>query len=311
MEGLMTSSKKSVKKIRIASSIVAIVCIFFSAVLFAQGGVRQFQRQISIGGRLPAVILLIGYSKDSADIEKLFDIVSSKTNDFYARLSWQNPSGDVGKLNASAALGPVKVSEDTIAAFETADKISKWSDGAFDIAFAGDGNYRDIKIDKGASTVELKKTGMHIRFDQMMSGLMAEYISRLIYASGMQNAMVKVASAFRGIGQNAMGPWKVEIEDSEGTFARHALNLTVANTGVASVSASQYRSAKLIDPRSKKEESAPCRGVVVLMNDAALADGIANAVFILGPDDGMKLLTKVAKGLIVDANGKFLRSPGF
>lgn len=283
--------------------------LFAAKIASAQGGIEQYQHRAMIGGRLPVTILLVGYSKDKADINKLFNIVSSKANEIYANLDWQNPSGDVGKLNTKAGTGPVTVSDDTLAAFEVAEKLSKWSGGAFDITYAGEGDWHDAKL--AGDSVELKKSGMQVRFDQMINGFIAETISRLIYAAGMQNVMVKVGSVFRGIGQNTTGPWKIEIQDNEGTFAHHALNLTVANTGVAAVSAGDFRTAKLIDPRSKKEIAPPCRGSVVVMSDAAEADGISHAVFVMGPVAGMELLTKIGKGLIVDNNGKFARSPGF
>lgn len=293
-------------------NIIAVIIFFLSAPsAFAQSGLQQFQRQTMLGGRLPVAMLVVGFDRDSADIEKLFDVVSAKADSAHANLDWRNPSGDIGRLNANAGQGPVTVSADTIAALETAERISKWSKGAFDIASAGEGTFRDVKINKGSSSATLKRTGMQIRFDQMIEGFVAEYITRLIYAAGMQNAMVKAGNVFRGLGVNTMGPWRVQIQDNEGTFAHHALNLTVSNTGVASVSASQFRAAKLIDPRSKNEIGASVRGVVVVMNDAAEADGISRAVFVLGPDAGIKLLSSVAKGLIIDGNGKFLRSPGF
>lgn len=293
----------------LTSLIVTFISILISTSAAAQGGIEQYQRQITIGGKIPATILLVGYSKDRADINKLFNIVSSKTNEIYANLDWQNPSGDVGRINAKAGQGPVGVIPDTIVAFETAQKISKWSKGAFDITYAGPGDWRDITI--GKDTVELKKADMQVRFEPMVNGFMAETVSRLIYASSMQNVMVKVGGVFRGIGQNTTGPWKIQIQDDEGTFARHALNLTVTNTGVAAVSAGDYRVQRLIDPRSKKEIGTPSRGSVVVMNDAAEADGISHAVFTMGPKDGMELITKLGKGLIVDNSGKFMRSPGF
>lgn len=294
------------------NSFIALVIVsLLAGPALAQGGIQQYQRNFSIGGRLPATILLVGWTKDSADIQKLFDIVTAKANETYARLDWQNSSSDVAQLVARAGQGGAQVPDDVVAAFEAALKVSGWTGGAFDIAYAGEGSYKDIKISRGSSSVELKKSGMQIRFDPIINGFMAELIARHIYAANMQNAIVKVGNVFRGLGQGLHGPWKIQVQDDAGTFARHALDLTVANTGIATVSASQYRAMPHIDPRSKQQIATPCRGVVALMNDAAQADGLANAVFVLGPEEGLKLLSKYAKGLIVDNEGKFIRSPGF
>jgi thiamine biosynthesis lipoprotein ApbE len=101
------------------------------------------------------------------------------------------------------------------------------------------------------------------------------------------------------------------MQDDEGTFALHALNLSIANTGVAAISRSQFRASPPIDPRTKMKIEPTCKGVVVLMDDAALAQGLAGAAFVLGPVEGMKLIEKHGKGVIVDNAGKFLRTPGF
>jgi FAD:protein FMN transferase len=275
-------------------------------------GIKQYQREFRVGGRVPAAILIVGWEKDAKDVERLMDIVSAKANESLARLDWRNAESDVGRINAQAGKGPVKVSEDVVAAIEAAQKVANWTGGAFDVV-GGAGSYRDIAVNEGAQTVELKKAGMQLNLDPIADGFLAELMLRYIFAASMQNAMVKVGNTFRGIGTAIMGPWRIQVQDDSGTFAHHALNLTVANTAIATVSADQYREHPLIDPRSKATVAPPCRGVTLVMNDAALAQGLAQALFLLGPDKGMKLLAKLgnAKALIVDAEGKFIRSPGF
>ncbi len=276
-------------------------------------GIKQYQRQFSIGGRLPAAILIVGYEKDAKDVERLFDLLIAKANESFARLDWQNPQGDVARINASAGSGSVKVSDDVTAAFKAAVQSAGWTGGAFDIVVAGDGSYKDISVNEGSSTVELKKSGMQVHLDNMVNGFLAEFLIRYINAANMQNAMVKVGNVFRGIGSAMYGPWKIQVQDDAGTFAHHALNLSVSNTGIATVSASQFRAAPPVDGRTKQPIQPRCKGVTLVMNDAALAEGVAQGVFILGADEGMKLLEKLgkAKALIVDNDGKFMRSPGF
>lgn len=309
----MISSKNRSKKSAINRFIliIAMVLALPGQASAQDPAIKQFQRQFTIGGKLPSVILLNGYTKDAAQVEKLIDLVISKANEIYSKLDAADPSSEVAKVNLKAGKGAEKVSDDVLAAFETAEKVSEWTRGAFDIAFAGEGSWRDVNVNKSAQTVEIKKAGAAVRFDPMINGFMSELVARYIYAAGMQNVMVKVGNVFRAIGQNLNGPWKIEVADDAGTFALRALNLPVINSGVATVSASQFRASPPIDPRSKKQVGATCKGVVVMMNDAAMADALANGIFILGPEEGMKVLSKTARGLIVDNSGKFLRSPGF
>ncbi len=314
----MISDRKNAKrawknKIVLFCAAFTISSLLAQASVHATDGIKLYQRQATIGGRVPAVMLIVGWQKDSNDIEKLMDIVSSKATETFTKLDWQNPSSDISKLNQSAGQGPIKVSDDVAHAIAEAMKISAWTNGAFDITYAGSGSWRDIKVNEGNASVELKKSGMQLRFDNMMEGFLADLMIRYINTANMKNAMVKVGSVFRGMGQSIMGPWKIQVQDDEGTFAHHALNLTVRNAGIAAVSASQYREKPLIDPRSKSTISPPCRGTTIVMKDAAHAQGVAHAVFVLGPKKGYEMLTKMGKaaGLIVDSAGKFIRTPGF
>lgn len=313
----MTSNKGSARRAWSSRLLGAVAAVALTAALLplparAQGGIKLYQRQF-MAGRSPAVILIVGWQRDAKDVERLMDIVSQRVSETFMRLDWQNPSGDVARVNASAGVGPVQVSPDVADAFEKAKKISSWTKGAFDITYAGPGSYKNIRVNKGNSSVELKKGGMQARFDNLIEGFLAEYMIRLIHTANMQNAMVKVGNVFRGMGSGVQGPWKIQVQDDAGTFAHHALNLVVSNAGIATASASQYRGRQLIDPRSKGAINPPCKGTTIVMKNAAEAQGIAFATFVLGPKKGYEMLVKLgnARGLIVDSAGKFIRTPGF
>lgn len=307
---MLQKTKNTARQSSLAIFSLLILCL--AQPLFAQGNaVKQFERRFSIGGKIPGVLIIVGWSNDTSEIAKLADIIIAKVSETHARLDWQNPSGDVAKLNAASGSGPVTVSDDVLSAFEAARKLSEWTDGAFDIAYAGNGTWKNIKIKKGESTVELKKKDMSVRFDPMISGYLAEMMARYITAGGMNNALIKIGESFRGVGNSLSGPWRITIQDSSGALASHGLELAIGNTGVATVSSTQFKDQRITDPRTKKEITAPCKGAVVLSNDATFAAGIANAAFILGPVEGPNLISKFGKGIVIDNEGKFQRSAGF
>ncbi len=308
----MTFASRSAKKRLNKVILFATAILLLSAAANAED-VKLFKRQATLGGKLNAAVLIVGWQRDSKAIEQLVDIVAQRAGDVFMRLDWQNPASDVARLNAHAGLGPVTVSDDTISAFEEAKRISKWTGGWFDVAAYGSGSYRNIKIDGGKRTVELKKAGMQVRFDGMVEGFLAEYMLRLISAANMRNALIKTGNVFRGMGSGPAGPWKIQVQDDAGTYAHHALNLSLNNTGIATISANEYRHQPLINPKNKSQIQPPCKGVTIVMKNAAQAQGVAKAVFTAGPERGYKLLGKMGKanGLIVDNNGKFIRTSGF
>ncbi len=315
----MTCGKRNLKKLKDSKLLLIALCTIF-AISFtlprsssAGVGLKQFQRQFTLGGRIHGAIILVGWNRDSASINRLMDTIIARANQSYIRLDCQNPSSIVSQLNSRAGSkeAQVVVPEDVLSSFQAAKKISSWTGGAFDITQSGSGSYKNIKIRNGSSSVELKKSGMRVCFTPIIDGLMSDYILHSLKASNMGNAIVKVGNVFRGTGNSIAGPWKIEVRDDAGTYAHHALKLVVKNSGISTVSASQYRAKPLIDPRSKQRIALPCKGVTVVMQEAALAQGVARAVFILGPKEGFKLLSSKARGLIVSNSGQFLRTPGF
>lgn len=275
-----------------------------------ESGVQQFQQNFSIRGRIGGTIIILGLPSDAANIQKLADMVISEAERTYDLLDASNPSSEVAKLNASGGSGRQKVSWQVADAFKAAKKVAKWSGGAFDVVAVG-GDYKSISVDDKDDTVEFKKSGMEARLDAIMEGFLADYMVTLINQANMKNAMVRAGNVFRGIGVSTRGPWTIQVQEDSSAYARHALNLTVSNTGVATISAIDFRSKPLIDYRSKNTVVPAGKGATIIMNEAALAEGLAYAVFVVGPQEGMNLLSKAGgRGLIVDAQGKFLKTPG-
>lgn len=298
------------------ASLRAIAIFFFLIIPITRASaesVRQFAREFHVG-KSAGAIFIIGYERDARDIEKLIDMAVTEAKRTFTDLDWQNPASEIAKLNASSGKGEIKVSDNTVAILKAAERVSEWTHGAFDVSYASpSGNYSAIKINDQTRTIAIKKNGLQIRLDPIMDGFLADLMVRIIYAAGMQNTLVKMGNVFRGLGRSLHGPWKIQVQDDAGTYAHRALNLTVNNSGMATISQTDFRATQLYDPRSKNPVVIGCRGVTMIMNEAALAQGLARAIMVLGPVEGTTLMTKLGnvKGLIVDNAGKFIRSPGF
>ena len=67
----------------------------------------------------------------------------------------------------------------------------------------------------------------------------------------------------------------------------------------------------IIDP-DFGEPAGGCRSVTIVANRAVLADVLSTGVFILGPDEGMKLIEKLpdVEGVIVTSDNEVLVSSG-
>jgi thiamine biosynthesis lipoprotein len=258
-----------------------------------------------------------------------------------AMMSLYKDDSEITKVNLAAGKNPVKVSPEMIEVVEHAAEISKLSGGAFDVTIGPlvvlwqmrlkEGkvptdeeiarvrslvNYQNIVIDKKASTIFLKKPGMIMDFGGM-KGYTADRVAYLFKKRGINNAIIAVAGDIWILGHREDGkPWRIGVQHPR----EHDKTLTVLDLSDQYVSTSgdyerfvikeNKRYHHIIDPRTGK----PSKGTIsaTLIGDkGAIIDPLTKVPFILGPDDGMKIVKKLgAEAIIVDDQGKVFVTDG-
>lgn len=276
-------------------------CLFFLCLFLlkatsshADDAVGEFSMRLSVG-KLPGAIVVVGYKRDAENIHKLLDFAGKEAGRLYDQMNTANPASEVAKLNANHGGKPYPLSSELTSLFKAAERVAHSTSGAFDIS---QGHFRQIDLDEKHNRVKLKDPTIQVRFDGIIEGFIADVLVRYIYSAGMKNMMIKIGPAFRALGQGVYEPWKLQVEDSLGVYANRAVNVFMGNSGAAAVSGNAQSC---------------CRGVTIAMKEAALAQGTAQAIFVLGIEEGKKLLEQIggAKWVIVDQKGNFIRSPGF
>jgi len=258
-----------------------------------------------------------------------------------AMMSLYKDTSEITKVNLAAGKGPVKVSPEMIEVVEHAAEISRLSGGVFDVTIGPlvvlwqmrlkEGkvptdteiakikplvNYRNIAIDKKASTIFLKKPGMIMDFGGM-KGYTADRVADLFRKRGITNAIIAVAGDIWVLGHREDGsPWRIGVQHPR----EHDKTLTVLELSDKYISTSgdyerfvireKKRYHHIIDPRTGK----PSKGVisVTLVGDrGAIIDPLSKVPFILGPEEGLKIVRKFgAEAIIVDEQGKVFMTDG-
>ncbi|MFA6549074.1 MAG: FAD:protein FMN transferase [Candidatus Margulisiibacteriota bacterium] len=170
---------------------------------------------------------------------------------------------------------PVTDSPDTVRVLALAEAVKKASHGAFDVRWSG-------KIDLGG----------------IGKGYAVEVARRVLLKNGVKSAIIDMHSSIAVIGDG----WKIGIFDprTKCFFKRIVLN----DKEALSTSGQYEQPGHIIDPRTGKAAD-KCMSVTVVCKDAALADALSTAIFVLGPTKGISLAAKIgARTLIVDKNGK-------
>lgn len=253
---------------------------------------------------------------------------------------WQ-PETPVSQVNSSAGSRPVEVPEELVRILERGIEYGRLSQGAFDITWRGMGalwtfggdfrvpeaeevaeavrrvDFRKIVLD--GNRVFLPEPDMAIGLGGIAKGYAIDMAGGKIRQAGIRNFLVDGGGDILASGSIHGRSWLIGIRDPRGERSDLMRRLSVA--GGAVVTSGDYerfrivegrRYHHIIDPRTGYPAD-KCRSVTVFSSQAEKADVLATAVFVLGPEEGLRLIQKVgdSEALIVDTSGEIFMSQGF
>ncbi|MEZ5171558.1 MAG: FAD:protein FMN transferase [Acidimicrobiia bacterium] len=228
---------------------------------------------------------------------------------------------EVSRLNSEQGV-PVLVSADTYRLVERACEGWDSTGGAFDPtvldaveAIGYDVSFDLLAPDRPATTSVATVPGCHdIELDPLVSsvtlpvgvridpggvgkGLAADLVATELVASGADGVMVDVGGDLRVLGDSPTNDgWDVGIEHPSAPGPGVA-RIRLLDGGVATSTTAYHtwtmggrRVHHLIDPATARPVESSVLSVTVAASDAAWAEMLAKAVFVLGVDDGRRLL---------------------
>jgi thiamine biosynthesis lipoprotein len=177
-------------------------------------------------------------------------------------------------------------------------------------------NYRDIVVDKKASTIFLKKPGMIMDFGGM-KGYTADRVASLFKKRGINNAIIAVAGDIWVLGHREDGkPWRIGVQhprDHDKTLAVLELSdkyISTSGDYERFVIKENKRYHHIIDPRTGKPSTGTISATLI-GDEGATIDPLTKVPFILGPEFGMKIVKNLgAEAIIVDDHGKVFVTDG-
>ncbi len=254
--------------------------------------------------------------------------------------SWDSKS-QTSMIIRNAGITPVVVNQELFNLIRRSLKISKLTQGAFDISYASvdkiwkfDGemkelpdsnaiavsvakiNYKNIILNPEKVSVFLKEKGMKIGFGAIGKGYAANKALDVMSKMNLTGALVNASGDLISWGKDEGGrDWKIGIinpKDKNQIFSW----LNISETAIVTsgnyekfVKIDNQKFSHIIDPRT----GYPIKGlssVSIICPNAELADALATSVFVLGKDKGLELINKL-KGiecLIITDNQKLFTS---
>ena len=135
-------------------------------------------------------------------------------------------------------------------------------------------------------------------------------------AEGIESGLVAIAGDIRGFGPRT---WKIGIRDPRPEDPEDGVMATVKLKDKAISTSGDYERSftqdgvfyhHILNPKT----GLPARGtwsVSVIADKAVLTDGFSTGVFVIGPDNGLKLIDELGmEGVIVAEGGKVITTPG-
>nr|WP_297350897.1 FAD:protein FMN transferase [uncultured Caldimonas sp.] len=294
-------------------------------------------RQEAIMGTPVRVELWCG---DKAAAEEAMEAVMAEMHRIDRAMSPYKRDSELSCINREAGREPVAVSDEMFELLCKAQRYSELSDGAFDITYASVGHlydyrnacgptddalararqaigWRDLHLDTAHRTVSFGREGMRIDLGGFAKGHAVDNCIALLKARGIRHAMVSAGGDSHVMGDRRGRPWTIAIRDP-----RRA-NEVVAVLPLEDVSISTsgdyeryferdgVRFHHLIDPRTGRSPSG-VRSVTILAGDGLTSEGLSKCVFVLGVEEGMRLIESHpgVDAVVVDAGGTLHYSSG-
>ncbi|MFQ5464390.1 MAG: FAD:protein FMN transferase [Thermodesulfobacteriota bacterium] len=265
-------------------------------------------------------------------------------------LSSYSPTSDVTRISnaggggGGGGGGPVRVAPEVVEVVLKALEIAELSGGAFDPTigalagvwgWSGESgkvpseeeltrllplvDYTRIRVDEGASTVELTGPGRALNLGGVAKGYIVARAIEKLKAGGVTRGIVKAGGDLT-VFQTAGRPRPFKIGIRHPRKADKLLGEAFVTSGAVTTSGDYerffikdgVRYHHILDPAT----GMPARGarsVTIVAEDPTRADALSTAVFVMGPKAGMGLIERLpgVEGVIVDSRGRVVRSSGF
>ncbi|MCS4302453.1 FAD:protein FMN transferase [Chryseobacterium sp. BIGb0232] len=283
---------------------------------------REFKRPQKLMGNA-FEITVVSDNENSANLH--IDSAIDEIRRIEKLLTTFNDESQTNLINRNAGIKSVKVDWEIFDLIERSLRISKITDGYFDISYGGIDksfwnfdkemkelpnpdlikqhlklvNYQNIIVNRENQTVFLKEKGMRIGFGGIGKGYAAEMAKQVLQKRGVNSGIVNASGDLTTWGTQANGkPWTVGIADPDNSRQPFSyMNITdmaVATSGNYEkfVVINGKRYSHTINPKTGMPVSG-VKSVTVFCPNAEIADAMATPLSIMGIDAALNMVNQI------------------
>ena len=271
---------------------------------------------------------------DKVVAEQAMAAVMSQMRSVDAAMSPQLASSELSNINQFAARHPVVVSDALFSLIDKALFYSRISEGAFDISFASVGqfynyrqsqapaqdvvkaqlsaiDYRLIVLDHTLHSIYFKHPQLCIDLGGIAKGYAVDQAIKLLQERGISSAIVSAGGDSRIMGDRQGNPWVIGIRHPRRP-GEYAVRIPLVDTAISTSGdyerfymQGETRIHHILNPDTGQSAS-EVQSVSILTPLAVDSDALSTTVFVLGVQEGLKLVNgmKGADAIIIDGQGK-------
>jgi thiamine biosynthesis lipoprotein len=274
-----------------------------------------------------------------AAIHTAFDRAGEEIRRIETLMTTWRPDSELSRVNDAAGKDKTTVSPETFDVVAASIRTSEISEGTFDITFESlhglwkfdqdlDPHpptaaqvkeklhlvgYRHVHLDPKEHTVYLDQSGTRISLGGIAKGYAVDKAAAVLDRAGLTSFFVQAGGDLYTRGRKPDGSeWSAGVRDPRGPDGSYFALLKVSDHAFSTagdyersyvVGGKRYH--HIMDPRTGYPATAS-RSVTIWAPTALIADEIDDAVFILGPEKGLKLVESLdgVGAVIVDAHNK-------
>ena len=270
----------------------------------------------------------------AVSLELLRQRVAARLEDLENAFSTYRPDSEVSRFNAYPGQEWFGVSPEFLDVLEQAVTVSQLTGGAFDATIGplvelwgfgagdaprripdgevldrllSDAGFEYLQLRESPPAVRRTRPGVQLDLSAIAKGYAVDRIWELLSEAGLAAYLVDVGGEVRTRGRRADGrDWSIGIENTEGTGVVEAVPLRDA----AIATSGDYRNffeyedrrySHVLDPRTGRPVSHELTAVSVIGTTTVMADALATALLVLGPEAGLELAEReqIAARLVV------------
>ncbi|MDJ0812959.1 MAG: FAD:protein FMN transferase [Woeseiaceae bacterium] len=280
------------------------------------------------------------WHEDAAVGREIVDKVFAEAARIDRLMSTYKEDSRISEINRNAAAEPVVAGDELFQLIRRSQDISVLTRGAFDITYDSVGQHYDfrnrqrpdeatvaaerelidfrfVELDQAAGTVAFREEGVRINLGGIAKGYVVERGVSILRMNGVRHGIVTAGGDSRLLGDRRGQPWMVGIRDPR-VDGEVAISVPLEDEAI-STSGDYERYFEEGDTRYhhiiKPSTGKPAGGVhsaTVFGPDAVITDALSTSVFVLGVDQGLRLIATLPdyESIVIDAEGRIFYSDG-